>query len=143
VTRVDFYSLAEGSAGDRFLLACRLVERIYAAGHRIYIQVPDREQARNLDRLLWTFRQQSFIPHGVTDEVDPELTPVLLGVDTDPGDEDQILINLGLEVPDYFGRFDRLCEPIDRDPTVLAAGRERYKYYKDRGYALHHHEIRL
>jgi DNA polymerase-3 subunit chi len=143
VTRVDFYSLREGSAGDRFLLACRLVERIHAEDHRIYIHVPDREQARHLDRLLWTFRQQSFLPHGIYDEADRELTPILIGVDKDPVDEDQVLINLGLEVPEFFGRFARLCEPVDRDPGVLAAGRERFKYYKDRGYALHHHEIRL
>jgi hypothetical protein len=38
--------------GDRFLLACRLVERIYETGHRSYIQVADPEEARHLDRLL-------------------------------------------------------------------------------------------
>ena len=143
MTRVDFYSLGEGSTADRFLLACRLVERIYAEGYRIYIQVPDGERARHLDRLLWTFRQQSFLPHGLFDEADRKLTPILIGVDADPVDEDQVLINLGLRVPEFFARFRRLCELLDRDPAVLAAGRERFSYYRNRGYALHHHRIRL
>ena len=143
MTRVDFYSLHENSNGDRFLLTCRLVERIYGEGLRILIHLPDREQARHLDRLLWTFRQQSFLPHGLARDADRELTPILIDQDGDSGDENQVLINLGLGVPTYFGSFERLCEPVDRDPTVRDAGRKRYIYYRDRGYPLHHHEIRL
>jgi DNA polymerase-3 subunit chi len=143
VTRIDFYSLEEQSGGDRFLLACRLVERIHAEGHRILIHVPDLETARHLDRLLWTFRQQSFLPHALAREADRELTPILIDHDGDPGDEHQVLINLGPTVPTFFGSFERLCELVDKDPEVRDAGRKRYVYYRDRGYPLHHHEIRL
>lgn len=143
MTRIDFYSLEERSGGDRFLLTCRLVERIHAEGLRIFLHVPDREQARHVDRLLWTFRQQSFLPHGPADEADREITPILIGHDGDPGDENQVLINLGLEVPTFFGSFERLCEPVDQDPAVRDAGRKRYAYYRDRGYPLHHHKIQL
>jgi DNA polymerase-3 subunit chi len=143
VTRVDFYSLEDGSGGDRFLLACRLVERIHRAGHRVFIEALDPEQARHLARLLWTFKQQSFLPHGLASEADRELTPILIGHDGDPGEENQVLINLCLEVPGFFERFERLCELVDQDAAVRAAGRKRYAYYRDRGYPLHHHQIRL
>jgi len=143
VTRIDFYSLEERSGGDRFLLACRLAERIHRDGHRIYIHVPDREQARHVDRLLWTFKQQSFLPHGIANESDRALTPILIGHDREPGAEDQVLINLTLDVPQFFGSFERLCELVDQDPGVREAGRKRYSYYRDRGYPLHHHEIQL
>jgi len=143
VTRVDFYTLKESGRGDRFLLACRLVERIYGTGQRSFILIPDREQARHLDHLLWTFRQQSFLPHGLAHDSDPEFTPILIGHGDDPGEENQILINLSLEVPTFFERFERLCELIDQDPNVREAGRKRYVYYRDHSYPLHHHEIRL
>ena len=143
MTRIDFYSLKERSKGDRFLLTCRLVERIHAAGHRILIHVPDREQARHLDRLLWTFKQQSFLPHGLADNSDLELTPILIDPDGNQGRENQVLINLALEVPTFFGSFERLCELVDQEPSVREAGRKRYAYYRDRGYPLHHHEIQL
>ena len=143
MTRIDFYSVKERSKGDRFLLACRLVERIHGAGHRIYIQTQDREQARHLDRLLWTFKQQSFLPHGMANDSDRELTPILIGHDDNPGQENQVLINLTPEVPAFFGSFERLCELVDKDPEVREAGRKRYVYYRDRGYPLHHHEIQL
>ena len=196
MTRIDFYSLAEGSRGDRFLLTCRLVERIHQlgqgrqagkgdlanqgiqdlpvnqtsganlAGHgttggpsadsghsnhsgqgnprppRIHIQLSDPVLAEHLDHLLWTYDDQSFLPHGRIGQIDPELTPILIGA-TPLDDQDQVLINLDPDVPPGFSRFERLCEPLDLDPTVTATGRERYRYYRDRGYPLHHHQIRL
>ncbi|WP_296806241.1 DNA polymerase III subunit chi [Thiocapsa sp.] len=143
MTRIDFYSLDGNSDGDRFLLACRLVERIRATGARVLIHCPDPEQARHLDRLLWTFREDSFLPHGQVGQTDPELTPILISGDGVPDSEDQVLINLSSEVPEFFSRFERLCEPIDHDPGARLAGRERFRYYRDRGYPLEHHQIRL
>jgi DNA polymerase-3 subunit chi len=147
MTRIDFYSLEPDSPGDRFLLTCRLVERVRAEGLRVFIHCPDAEAARHLDRLLWTYRQDSFLPHGVVGAAGPnldlELTPILISRDGTPEHEDQVLINLAAEPPAFFSRFERVCEPIDADPTVKAAGRERFRYYRDRGYPLAHHQIRL
>jgi DNA polymerase-3 subunit chi len=143
MTRIDFYSLDADSGGDRFLLVCRLVERIRATDARVLIHCPDAGQAQHLDRLLWTFREDSFLPHGRLGQTDPELTPVLISGDGSPDSEDQVLINLSSEVPEFFGRFERLCEPIDQDPAARLAGRERFRYYRDRGYPLQHHQIRL
>jgi len=145
MTRIDFYTLEPDSPGDRFLLVCRLADRVRTTGLRVLIHCPDGEQARHLDRLLWTFRQDSFLPHGIVGQpgLDQALTPILIGRDGTPDCEDQALINLALEVPPFFSRFERVCEPVDQDPTVRAAGRERFRYYRDRGYPLEHHRIRL
>lgn len=142
MTRIDFYVLKPETPGDRFGFTCRLVERIRAADdYRILIHCPDQQQARRLDRLLWTYRDESFLPHGLVGETDPALTPVLISADGQPEQEDQVLINLGLEVPEFFSRFERLCEPLDHDPAVRDAGRRRYGYYRDCGYPLHHHAL--
>ncbi len=141
--RVDFYSLESDSRGDRFLLTCRLVERIRARDLRILIYCPDREQATHLDRLLWTFRQDSFLPHGQVDQVDHALTPILISSDGRPETETQVLLNLSFEIPAFIGRFERLCEIIDHDPAVRNAGRERFRQYRERGDPLEHHPIRL
>jgi DNA polymerase-3 subunit chi len=142
MTEIDFYAVKPGSRQDRFLLTCRLVERIYTQNRlRILIHCPDPREARDLDRLLWTWREDSFLPHGLLGETDAELTPVLISADGQPQREDQVLINLGRDVPEFFARFERLCEPVDNDPEVRAAGRSRYKYYRDCGYRLRHHEV--
>ncbi len=52
-----------------------------------------------------------------------------------------MLINLADEVPDFFSRFERVAELIDRDPAVRTAGRNRFRLYRDRGYTLNTHNI--
>lgn len=143
MTRIDFYSLSAQSKGDRFILTYRLVERISREGTRILIHCPDAKEAQHLDRLLWTYRQESFLPHGRVGRADPAFTPILISADGSPQDEEAVLINLAQEVPAFFGRFARLCEPIDQDPAIREAGRDRYRYYRHRGYPLHHHEVEL
>jgi DNA polymerase-3 subunit chi len=147
MTRIDFYTLEPDSPGDRLLLVCRLCERIRSEGLRILVHCPDAGIARQLDRLLWTFRDDAFLPHGIlgvdTATIDPVLTPILISPDGQPEVEDQALINLGPEVPTFFSRFQRVCEPIDQEPGVRASGRERFRWYRERGYPLEHHEIRL
>lgn len=143
MTRIDFYSLEPDSGGDRFILTCRLVERIRGQDLRILIHCPDRDAARHLDRLLWTYREDSFLPHGLVDSSDIALTPVLISADGRPASEDQVLINLATEVPGFLDRFARVCEPIDHDPVIRAAGRARYRLYRERGYQLEHHQLRL
>jgi DNA polymerase-3 subunit chi len=165
MTRIDFYVLKPGADRDRFALTCRLVERVYRQGRsarpsprppdgrsegsrksnsggvRILIHCPDPHQASHLDRLLWTYREDSFLPHGMVGQTDIELTPILISADGQPETDDQVLINLADDVPEFFSRFERLCEPLDNDPAARAAGRKRYAYYRDCGYPLHHHEV--
>lgn len=145
MTRIDFYTLEPDSPGDRYLLVCRLAERVRADGLRVLVHCPDPESARHLDRLLWTYRQDSFLPHGIVGQrdLDLKLTPVLIGRDGTPETEDQVLVNLAPEVPTFFSRFERVCEPVDQDPAVRAAARERFRFYRDRGYPLEHRQVRL
>ncbi|MEY6433262.1 DNA polymerase III subunit chi [Thioalkalicoccus limnaeus] len=143
MTRVTFYLLAESAPGDRFQLTCRLVERIHAEGLGVYVQVGTDDEARHLDRLLWTFRQQSFLPHGVQGEADAELTPILIGREEIQVRDRPVLINLTNGVPAGFDRFERLCEVVDHEPERRAAARARYRHYRQLGLSPEHHEIRL
>jgi len=138
---VDFYLQKNGPPGTRLRLCCRLVERILAEGLQILIHCPDRGLAGQLDELLWTFRDDSFVPHGLIGNTDPELTPVLISPDGTPGECNQVLINLDLAPPPFAARFQRLCEPLDQAPDVLQAARQRWAYYRTQGWELKHHDI--
>ena len=142
MTQVDFYVLDERATGNRFTLACRLSEKIYHQGRRIYIHTASDEETRHMDRLLWTFRQGSFIPHGTSGQCDPAVTPVIIGHQDDAGDEHDVLVNLSPAVPGFFSRFERVAELIDKEPQVVSAGRERFRFYRDRGYPLNKHDIK-
>jgi DNA polymerase-3 subunit chi len=94
-----------------------------------------------MDRLLWVFREQSFVPHGRVGQVDPDLTPVLIAQPGQSADEHDVLINLAAEVPVFFSRFDRVVEPVDADPAARATSRSRFKFYRDRGYEPTAHKL--
>lgn len=141
MTQVDFYILGDQSAGDRFQLACRIVDKAWQQGHRVYLHTNSDAESRHLDKLLWTHREDSFIPHGLISESDDTLTPVLIGHGEQAGEEQDVLINLAAGVPPFFSRFSRLAELIDKDPAVRKAGRDRYRTYRDRGYTLNTHNL--
>jgi len=141
VTRIDFYVLEQGARDNRYTLACRLTDKVFREGHRVYLHTESEQEAHHLDRLLWTFRDRSFLPHGLAGRVAPERNPILVGWTTAPDDEEDVLINLSREVPDFFSRFSRVAEPLDNEPGVREAGRERFRFYRSRGYPLHSHSI--
>jgi len=141
MTRVDFYVLPGDRPEERARLACRLAEKAYARGHRIYIHAPDEAATAMLDDLLWTFRQGSFLPHGRIGEADEDSTPILIGHDAEPTRHTDVLINYAHEVPLFFGRFERVAELVDQQPQYLALARERYRFYRERGYELNSHRL--
>ena len=141
MTQVDFYVLSEVAQGDRYTLACRLAEKAWQQGRRIYVYTGSDAESREMDKLLWTFRQGSFLPHGLVHDADPALTPILIGNSENSGDEHDVLINLAAEVPTFFSRFERVIEPLDCNSNVRSAGRSRYRFYRDRGYPLNSHDI--
>jgi DNA polymerase-3 subunit chi len=144
VTRIDFYILSDGFAAEtsHVLTACKLCDKATAGGQKVFAWTPDAATAAALDSALWTFRQGSFIAHerqGGT--IESPLPAVLIGSDEPPSAYDGVMINLGLEVPPFFSRFERVLEIVDADPAARTRSRERYKFYRDRGYELATHNL--
>lgn len=138
MTRIDFYQIESDEAPLAF--ACRLVEKIYRAGHRIYIHTKDADEAAALDDLLWTFRPERFIPHCL--QSTGEEAPIRIGHAAEPDDHQQVLVNLSGVVPDFFSRFERVAEVVPLDENSRKSARENYKFYKDRGYPLEYHPMK-
>ncbi len=141
MTQVDFYILEDGASGNRFSVAARLAEKAWQQGHRVYIHTCSEEESVHMDRLLWTFREQNFVPHGLVTKSDPKLNPILIGHQPDPGDEHDVLINLDSKVPEFFSRFERVTECIDHDGTIREVARARFKFYRDHGYPMNTHKL--
>lgn len=152
MTQVDFYILPDGSEESRLRLACRLADKAVQSKLGVFVLAETEADARKLDELLWTFAQNSFLPHRCiwdTDETAVE-EPILIGCrERDhPGPLEQaaglrwdLMINLSNEVPEAFERYQRLAEVVDSEPNRRERGRERYRYYRDRGYELKAHQL--
>jgi len=133
-TRVDFYILAEAGQSSRLQFVCRLTEKAYGQQHRVYAHTTSDVEARELDELLWTFRQGSFIPHQLLSETADTRTPVRIGTPKCADDSGELLINLGPEVPAFARNFARVAEIIDATEASREAGRERFRQYRSMGY---------
>ena len=141
MTRVDFYILRDTGTSACALFACRLTEKAVKQGHQVYINAESAAQLLQLDDLLWTFRAGSFLPHAVDIGEDNGASPVLLAHDREPGNSHDVLVNLSNEVPPFFSRFNRVAELAGGNDAQRSEARNRYRYYKDRGYTLHTHQI--
>jgi DNA polymerase-3 subunit chi len=139
VTRVGFYVVQAADSGQRLHVAARLTDKAYAQGHRIYINATDKAQAQALDELLWRFRPTSFIPHALAG--DSQADQVAIGWGQDPGKHSDLLINLQLEIPAFFSRFARVAEVVTQDDASLAALRNSWRFYQERGYQLEKHDL--
>jgi len=145
MTRVDFYVLEDDADQARDHFACRLVEKAWRLKHKIYLHAASEAEARRLDGLLWTYDDRSFLPHVLdAPDLDPglaEATPVRVGAAAEPGFEADLLVNLDHSVPLFFSRFERVAEIVGGDEAQRSAARERFRFYRDRGYTLQSHRI--
>lgn len=139
--KVDFYLLTRTQPQARERFACKLAEKVYRLGHRIYIHNADHPQAQAIDNLLWTFRQGSFVPHALIRTEEVEDAPVLIGCEGEPEVPLDLLINLGEAVPPFFSQFQRVAEIIGPDGPERQAGRQRYRYYREQHCSLETHTI--
>lgn len=147
MTKVDFYLLGtNGDSRERF--ACRLTEKAWRLGNRVYLLTPDKPATHELDELLWTFSQGSFVPHTIDGQTtDPgagdvaDLNAVLIGHTEPPAALSDVLISLSPEVPVWFSRFARVAELVGAAEDDKARGRERFRYYRERGYPLETHHL--
>lgn len=142
MTRIDFYVGKTQSLQARLRLACKLVEKAHARKMHTYIHTDSATTSAQLDDLLWTLQDTSFIPHALA-PVQDDATRILIGHNIEPMTNCNFLINLSNEVPLFFSRFERLAEVLDQEESILLAGRKRYVFYRDRGYNLEYHQLQI
>lgn len=137
--QVDFYILPSTDPATRLLFACKLSEKAWRLGHRIYLHCQDETQRESLDALMWRFKPDSFLPHTHAEE--DEDARIALGLGADPGSHRDLLINLDLVVPPFSARFARIAELVVTDPAIRQATRASYRFYREQGYPLQDHRL--
>ena len=137
MTKVDFYT----SSPDKLRTACQLSHKAMQNGVRTVISAPDAAATDALDKLLWQYPATAFLPHCRSDAADAGQMPVVLNQGGDKFPHHELLISLHNECVPYFSRFERVIEIIGNDEEDSRLGRERFKFYRDRGYELRHIDL--
>jgi DNA polymerase-3 subunit chi len=137
MTRIDFYSNAE----SKLQVACQLVGKAVREQLPVVVYAPDQSTARSFDKLLWTYQAIGFVPHCMAgDDLSAE-TPVVIALDDSEVAHYRVLLNLHAESPPTFSRFERLIEIVGADDDDRQRARDRFRFYRDRGYEIQHHDL--
>ena len=148
MTRVDFYVLQSTQEHERHTFACRLIDKAVHKGNRVMVITNSPEETQALDEMLWAFKPESYIPHNqlightkVTAPSEESEFPVAISHEFDDAHQDNLLINMCLDIPKQFSRFERVAEIVDQRAEILTATRKNYAHYKERGYPIHTHKL--
>ncbi|MGH8801960.1 MAG: DNA polymerase III subunit chi [Casimicrobiaceae bacterium] len=136
MTAIDFYS----HVADPLRLAAKLVARAVEQHGSARVLTADAAATAALDRILWQEPQVSFLPHCRLGHPEANETPVLIDDTREHAGPAAVLINLHPEPAPFFSRFERLIEIVGVQEQELATGRARFRFYRERGYAIRNHD---
>lgn len=134
MSEVRFYRLQRKSLEDTLPV---ILERAYGRGDRAIVMAGSAERVEALAAHLWTYRPDSFLPHGTAKDGAAAEQPIFLTADAgNPNGAKLLILCDGAQRAD-FGDFPLVCEMFDgNDETAIAAARERWKAYKEAGHTL-------
>ena len=128
---------------DKLAYACRLLRKASSSGSKVVV-TGEAGLLAALDAQLWTFSAVDFVAHCHVATAEPAVlaaSPVVLADSPRGTPHQDVLVNLGLTVPEGFERFERLIEVVAGEEDDRLRARARWKHYKDRGYALKTHDL--
>ncbi len=127
---------------DKLHYSCRLLRKAYRSGASAVVTA-EPELLLQLDQLLWTYSSTEFLPHCRSHAPGATLatTSILLAEQLNTCPTGSVLINLGQHVPSGFEQFERFIEIASSLEDDRLAARDRWKHYRDRGYALKRQEL--
>lgn len=120
-----FYHLERSSIEE---VLPELLEKTLARGWRALVRTPDADRLASLDQLLWTWREESFTPHGLAGQGDEDRQPVLLSEAAASLNQAQCLFLLDRAQPEGFDGFERIIVMFDgHDESAVTAARGLWK----------------
>lgn len=140
MTRIEFYS----NVADKQHLLISLVESALLKHRQVTVLTEDVKSATDVSVELWQRQPDSFLPHVMAEHAHAASTPIIIACKknaagrVDEVIQDELLINLTVQEPQFFSRFTHLIEIVGNDEADKLSARQRYKFYRDRGYEIQH-----
>jgi DNA polymerase III subunit chi len=136
MTRIDFHF----NVPNRENYICRLLRKVYRAEQRAVFYCPDAAMVAAIDKGLWALSETDFIPHihlsETDDTIEDIIEPIVLLHQERETPHCDILISGASETPVFFSRFERLIEIVSPEIADREQARNRWRWYKDRGYSI-------
>ncbi len=134
MTRVIVYS----NISDKKIALSALVRKALNKGHLVTLLAQNEQAAGDYSDGLWQHDKMSFMPNVLASHALAKETPVVVDWQDTQLWQDDILVNLTQRQLTVFSRFKQLIELVGSDEEEKALARERFKFYRDRGYEIKH-----
>ena len=134
MTQIGFYHLTRLPLEQALP---KLLEKALAVGLRVVVLVGSAERVAVLDDRLWTYTDESWLPHGSARDGDPESQPVWLTDHDENPNGATVMVACDGAMPGAVGAYARCLDLFDgNDPDAVAAARARWKQWKAEGHEL-------
>jgi DNA polymerase-3 subunit chi len=134
VSEIRFYHLLQTPL-DRVLPT--LLERTLARGKRAVVMAENEQQVQDLNLLLWTYNDRSFLPHGTSLEGEAERQPIWITDQAEAPNQASYAFMVGAARLDEPSGFEVSCLLFDgNNNEAVAKARESWKIYKNQGLEL-------
>ena len=138
-----FYILEETNKLN--IAICQIIKYFYKKKSKVIVTSQDNQFIKDLDGLLWTFEQISFIPHSTHNDFD-ESSPILLCNKNELPDSFDlssfnVLFNLDEKIPNDYQNYEKIVEFVLPQENYKIKSRERYLFYKKNNYTVKHEAI--
>ena len=145
LTRIDFYY----DVKDILLFASRIARKLYyekviSVKCPLVIRCKDQPHCEEVSYSIHNFSKKDFLPCTEFSDKSANLFPIILStVSKIPlwADDIVVLLNLDTKIEITFSSYCRVIEIVDQTEVNRQKGRERYKYYKERGYEIFGHRF--
>lgn len=132
MTDIRFYHLTRQSL-DQALPA--ILTKAFSGGRRVVVKCADEQMVRHMNDHLWTYRPDSFLPHGAKKDGHAENQPIWLTTTEENPNSADVLILTGGAVSDQIGNYAMCCEMLEgHDGSAVQDARARWKTYRDGGH---------
>jgi len=128
MTSVQFYLIETDNASDQFSYALQLALQHLARGKHLHIHTASARDTQQMQLLF-------------VDKLGHGSDRLSIDHQGEPANNREVLLNLSSEVPYFFSSFESTLEVICTASAGKTTGRERYRYYKSRGYPLIHCDV--
>ncbi len=138
MTRIDFYHLQKAPLEQ---VLHKLCEKAYATGKRIHILLGTAERVEFINSLLWTYSEESFLPHGSRRDGFTEDQPIFISAEeTNENNASLLILADGAQVDvEKLNAYERVLNIFDgNDETALNNARAYWKEIKTLGGELHY-----
>ena len=135
---VLFYVLNSDDPHTLDQFVAKLCQKILSEQRQCDIRLADEMTMERLNRTLWAFKPESFLPHSIQNQCP---APIQLWTEKIAQPKKDVLLNLHPDFPVLHPQYQRTIEVLDQSAALIERGRHRWRQYKQAGFEPIVHKI--